>query len=72
MPLTGGVVTMMFTDIVGSTAAKAAMGDHAYLEQVLSKHNQIDPTRACHCAPATIQRYLPRVSGPLLDRTYWA
>jgi predicted ATPase/class 3 adenylate cyclase len=45
MPLTGGVVTMMFTDIVGSTAAKAAVGDDVYFQQVLSKHNEI--VRAC-------------------------
>lgn len=27
-----------------------------------------DPTRACVCAPPQIQRYLARLSGPLLDR----
>ena len=27
-----------------------------------------DPTRACTCTPQTIQKYLQRVSGPLLDR----
>lgn len=27
-----------------------------------------DPTRACVCAPAAVQRYLAKVSGPLLDR----
>ncbi|MBI4552885.1 MAG: ATP-binding protein [Candidatus Latescibacteria bacterium] len=27
-----------------------------------------DPHHDCHCPPATIQRYLARVSGPLLDR----
>ncbi len=27
-----------------------------------------DPTRACVCAPGQVQRYLSRVSGPLLDR----
>lgn len=26
------------------------------------------PERACHCAPGQVQRYLNRVSGPLLDR----
>ncbi len=27
-----------------------------------------DPTRACVCGPAAVQRYLSKVSGPLLDR----
>ncbi len=27
-----------------------------------------DPTRACVCAPGQVQRYLSKVSGPLLDR----
>lgn len=27
-----------------------------------------DSTRECRCTPATIQRYLGRISGPLLDR----
>jgi hypothetical protein len=27
-----------------------------------------DPTRECRCTPAIIQRYLAKVSGPLLDR----
>lgn len=27
-----------------------------------------DPTRECRCTPAIIQRYLSRISGPLLDR----
>src|SRR5438445_7114323 len=27
-----------------------------------------DPTRECRCTPAIIQRYLSKVSGPLLDR----
>lgn len=27
-----------------------------------------DPTRACVCAPPQVQRYLARISGPLLDR----
>ena len=27
-----------------------------------------DPTRACTCSPYIIQRYLRRISGPLLDR----
>jgi magnesium chelatase family protein len=26
------------------------------------------PERSCHCAPGQVQRYLNRVSGPLLDR----
>ncbi len=27
-----------------------------------------DPTRACVCAPPQVQRYLARISGPLMDR----
>jgi magnesium chelatase family protein len=27
-----------------------------------------DPERECHCAPYQIQRYLSKISGPLLDR----
>lgn len=26
------------------------------------------PTKECHCAPASIERYLSRISGPLMDR----
>src|SRR5580704_3056294 len=27
-----------------------------------------DPTRECHCTGGVIQRYLAKISGPLLDR----
>ncbi len=27
-----------------------------------------DPRRTCHCAPPQVERYLGRISGPLLDR----
>src|SRR5260221_6103196 len=27
-----------------------------------------DPTRECHCTPPMMQRYIAKISGPLLDR----
>lgn len=30
--------------------------------------NFSDPKRSCHCSPIQIQRYLSKISGPLLDR----
>ena len=27
-----------------------------------------DPTRECHCTPPMIQRYVSKISGPLLDQ----
>jgi predicted ATPase/class 3 adenylate cyclase len=41
MPLTGGVITMMFTDIVESTSTKAALGDERYFREVLEPHNKL-------------------------------
>ena len=41
MPLTGGVVTMMFTDIVDSTKVKAEIGDRPYFGDVLKRHNEL-------------------------------
>jgi predicted ATPase/class 3 adenylate cyclase len=38
---TGGVLTVMFTDIVNSTAIKAAMGDEAFFRGVLETHNRL-------------------------------
>jgi predicted ATPase/class 3 adenylate cyclase len=39
MPLTGGTITMMFTDIVDSTRLKAQMGDRPFFDNVLQPHN---------------------------------
>lgn len=39
MPLTGGTITMMFTDIVDSTRIKAQMGDQPFFDKVLQPHN---------------------------------
>ena len=41
MPLTGGVVTMMFTDIVDSTGIKAEIGDRPYFDNLLDPHNKL-------------------------------
>ena len=41
MPPTGGVVTMMFTDIVDSTKIKAKIGDRIYFDEVLKRHNML-------------------------------
>ncbi len=38
MPLVGGVITMMFTDIVDSTRVKREVGDEAYFA-ALKQHN---------------------------------
>ena len=45
MPVTGGVITMIFTDIVNSTGIKAEMGDRRFFETVLEPHNKL--IRAC-------------------------
>lgn len=44
MPLTGGVITMMFTDIVDSAKMKADVGDEVYFE-ALKSHNAL--VRGC-------------------------
>ena len=41
MPLTGGVITMMFTDIVDSTRIKAEMRDQPFFDNVLKPHNDV-------------------------------
>ncbi len=41
MPLTGGDITMMFTDIVDSTKIKAEMGDEPFIDKVLRPHNEL-------------------------------
>ncbi len=40
LPLTGGVVTIMFTDIVDSTKVKASIGDQPYFA-LLQRHNDL-------------------------------
>ena len=41
MPLTGGVITMMFTDIVNSSGIKRAVGDSPYFDDILKPHNEL-------------------------------
>jgi predicted ATPase/class 3 adenylate cyclase len=41
MPLTGGVITMMFTDIVDSTAIKADVGDEPFFEALKQHHGVV-------------------------------
>lgn len=41
LPLTGGVVTMMFTDIVDSTKVKAEVGDRVYFDDILRRHHEL-------------------------------
>lgn len=41
MPLTGGVITMMFTDIVGSVDINVQIGDRSYFDEVLKRHNEV-------------------------------
>jgi len=38
---TGGVLTIMFTDIVDSTKVKAELGDPHYFEEILGPHNKV-------------------------------
>ncbi|MBI4489703.1 MAG: tetratricopeptide repeat protein [Deltaproteobacteria bacterium] len=45
MPPTGGVIAMMFTDIVDSTEINAEVGDQVYFQQILEPHNRL--IRAC-------------------------
>ncbi len=40
MPLTGGVLTMMFTDIVNSTGIKAKVGDKTFFA-ALKRHHEL-------------------------------
>ena len=47
----GGVVTLLFTDIVGSTALKQQLGDKAGL-QLIHRHHELLPTSHGLC-PAT-------------------
>jgi len=44
-PPSGGVITMMFTDIEGSTPIKAEIGDEEYFERILKPHDEL--IRAC-------------------------
>ena len=41
MPLTRGVITLMFTDIVVSTNIKAEMGDQPFFQNVFEPHNRL-------------------------------
>lgn len=41
MPLTGGTITLMFTDMVDSTRIKAQMGDQPFFDKVLQPHNAL-------------------------------
>ncbi len=41
IPVTGGVITMMFTDMVDSTRIKAEVGDRVFFEEILERHNTL-------------------------------
>ncbi len=61
MPLTGGVITMMFTDIVDSSRIKASMGDEAFFA-ILEAHNAL----VRRCLPACNGRELKTMGDAFL------
>jgi magnesium chelatase family protein len=64
-PLEDGVVTLSRAAVSLTYPARLTLV--AAMNPCPCGH-QGDPTRDCRCDPASIERYLGRVSGPLLDR----
>ena len=48
MPLVGGVITMMFTDIVNSTRVKREVGDEVYFAALKQHHDAVRECIAQH------------------------
>ncbi len=64
-PLEGNVVTLSRTNMTLTFPARLIL--LAAMNPCLCGHFG-DASRECRCTPASIQRYLGRVSGPMLDR----